>query len=496
MNLALDELYCVSDLHLGGEPGFQIFRQGAELAAMIDAVRARPANRRVGLVLNGDIVDFLAETPARYLDPAGAVAKLDRVISDPAFTPVFDALRDFVRTANRFLTLALGNHDVELALPTSLARLEAFLCDDSVDARGRLTFAMDGSGFRCRVGDRTVLCLHGNEFDSWNVVDREQLLDTSRALLRGQPPPEWSPNAGTKLVIDVMNDLKARYRWVDLLKPEIQAVLPVLLAIEPSCLAKLRHGASILARKVRDSWKMAGFLGLEGEEPEAPDDPDAALLSLLGDGEIGEHLGLGRASDGWEMMCEVDALFLASLEDPASRRIGLDLVEGGDEMLGLWGDLLDRLRAAGPEALRLALKRLGVSADEAVDEPDDLFETVERRIAGHVDFVVTGHTHSPKWIGRAGGGTYFNCGSWIDLIRIPEDVLEDSKRFQRVFHAFQDGSIDAIDALAGEGLPVLQRRPTVVRVVRSRSRVEGDLCRFQAGQDPPFAPLAPQETAP
>jgi len=49
-----DELHVVSDLHLGGEPGFQIFDQGEELAALIDLLRLRPSERRVALVLNGD----------------------------------------------------------------------------------------------------------------------------------------------------------------------------------------------------------------------------------------------------------------------------------------------------------------------------------------------------------------------------------------------------------------------------------------------------------
>ena len=41
-----------------------------------------------------------------------------------------------------------------------------------------------------------------------------------RALLE---PSEWGPNAGTKMVKDVMNEVKRRYAWIDLLKPETQA---------------------------------------------------------------------------------------------------------------------------------------------------------------------------------------------------------------------------------------------------------------------------------
>ena len=56
-----DELYVISDLHIGGQPGFQIFDQGDLLSRFIDYVTARPG--KVGLVINGDSVDFLAEAP-------------------------------------------------------------------------------------------------------------------------------------------------------------------------------------------------------------------------------------------------------------------------------------------------------------------------------------------------------------------------------------------------------------------------------------------------
>ncbi len=68
----LDQLHIVSDLHFGGIPGHQIFNQGRSLAAVIDHLRREAERARVGLVLNGDIVDFLASEDARYLDPEGA----------------------------------------------------------------------------------------------------------------------------------------------------------------------------------------------------------------------------------------------------------------------------------------------------------------------------------------------------------------------------------------------------------------------------------------
>ncbi len=36
-----------------------------------------------------------------------------------------------------------------------------------------------------------------------------------------------------------MNDLKQKYRFIDLLKPEQESVVPLLVALEPSALAKI-----------------------------------------------------------------------------------------------------------------------------------------------------------------------------------------------------------------------------------------------------------------
>lgn len=149
---AFDELYVISDLHLGGEPGFQIFKQGNEARRLLEYLRQRPAGLRVCLVINGDLVDFLAEPGATYFDPLGAGAKLDRIVHDPAFSPVFDGLREFVATPNTSLVITLGNHDLELALPWVREQLLQELCRDDPAARGRITLAFDGTGFRCEVG--------------------------------------------------------------------------------------------------------------------------------------------------------------------------------------------------------------------------------------------------------------------------------------------------------------------------------------------------------
>jgi UDP-2,3-diacylglucosamine pyrophosphatase LpxH len=117
------ELYVVSDLHLGGATNRQIFDQSEELAWLIDYVARReaPSSGPIGLVLNGDVVDFLAEEDAKDFDPEHAPAKLRRIMHAPEFARVFDALRRLLDAPGHRLMITLGNHDVELALPATKA---------------------------------------------------------------------------------------------------------------------------------------------------------------------------------------------------------------------------------------------------------------------------------------------------------------------------------------------------------------------------------------
>jgi len=43
---------------------------------------------------------------------------------------------------------------------------------------------------------------------------------------------------------------------------------------------------------------------------------------------------------------------------------------------------------------------------------------------GEVETVVMGHTHLPRRHGPADRASYINTGSWADVIRIPNEVLE------------------------------------------------------------------------
>ena len=451
----LDQLHAVSDLHLGGAPGHQIFDQGALLAATIDALRVRDPEARVGLVLNGDIVDFLAAPGATYLDPFGAVGKLEAILTDVAFSPVWQALARFVRTPQRTLVLAIGNHDVELSLPDVQERLLHAICGDSLEARGRVRVAMDGGGYSCSVGARRVLCVHGNEVDPWNIVDQGALNQVIQSLRQARSVPAWDPNAGTRLVIDVMNAIKRNFPMVDLLKPETKPVVGVLLALDPTSLAALKRFAPIAAKlglqEVRSS-----FLG---EEAPAMSE-EAALAALLHREKAPDPAAPAGPSKASQLLEEVEGLYREGKSavdlSPAGARLG-------------FGDLMmDALLHRDPSKdLRTSLQGwLAGDKTFAIGTEDDVFLKLDDRVGPAVDFVVAGHTHLARAIRRKrGSGYYFNSGTWVRLIRLSTAMLEDDAAFAPVYQAFRGQSLDALDLVKD----LVFRNPTLVSI-----EVDGD----------------------
>ena len=79
----LDELYVVSDIHMGGAPGFQILREGPRLGKLITKLATTRPGERVGLVLNGDVIDSLAEDIDGYIAMDDADRMMARLYVDP-----------------------------------------------------------------------------------------------------------------------------------------------------------------------------------------------------------------------------------------------------------------------------------------------------------------------------------------------------------------------------------------------------------------------------
>lgn len=473
-----DELYSVSDLHMGGEPGGQIFSQGKELAALIGLLRLRPADRKVALVLNGDIVDFLAEDikSKQYLKPERAVAILERIFSDPAFALVWKALGDFVRSENRFLVICLGNHDVELALPWSRDRIDRELAQHDTAAKSRILWRVNGEGFACQVGPASVFCTHGNEVDNWNRVDYDQLKKLVMAREAGTPLPKWDPNAGTQLVVDVMNQVKEALPFVDLLKPETEIVPPMILSVYPDALKLLQHFGSILFRRVRETVRTGRLGGSDGLSAHDLEQAEADFIRGLVIGKGGLPPA-GKTQPADLIMQQMEEDFRAG-----KRPLAVLDQEGNEATLGTWGLAWDSLLGRPKHvALRAAIGDW-LKGDHTFDlsTQDETFTRLDQDVAANYDFVLAGHTHLARALRRRNGaGMYYNSGTWIRLIRLTDAVLGSDSAFKPAYEALTQGTMDAIDRAENLVLKI----PTVVCLVADGEQTLGQLAKVRLVDD-------------
>jgi UDP-2,3-diacylglucosamine pyrophosphatase LpxH len=470
-----DEVHVVSDLHMGGSEGCQIFRETKRLANYIRWVTAQQPGSRVALILNGDVIDTLAENIVGYLAVEEAVSTIQRIVRDPAFGQIWDALADFVKVDGRALIIVIGNHDIELAFPTVQQAILRRLAGESLAARGRIEFSTSGAGYCCEVGNASVFCTHGNEVDPWNYVRYEDLSKVARRLNTGRAlsPDEWTPNAGTKMVKDVMNDVKRRYAWIDLLKPELQAAVGTLLVLEPGQIAKINRLMPIVGEKRRgDSEFDQRLSGAEQHLPQSNGRP-ASADQLLGPNLLE---GLQRAAAGSNGAA--DDMLLSAEKNFAARSahaVAADGTLGTGQVI--WDRLTGWITGVGQdEALRRALKDW--TADDKtfhIDDQDDTYKAITASVGPSVDFIITGHTHLERAIDVGAGRFYFNCGTWIRLLRLTDAVLGNVDAFRPVYKVLMNGRMDAIDAAVFANEPFVIDQTSAVSIKAENDRVVGRL---------------------
>jgi UDP-2,3-diacylglucosamine pyrophosphatase LpxH len=441
-------LFVISDLHLGGTPhvvsesapGSQICHAYQELTDFIDWVREQADGAgSVELVVNGDIVDFLMEddyggatvaspwSPDEVLVLEKLKLIMARTRSGGTYGP-FEAMAALLRDGQS-LTFLLGNHDVELSLPGVRRYLER-----QMQGGGHFRFIYDGEAYVR--GD--LLIEHGNRYDPWNIVDYSALRQERSMLSRGlgtrmkqRVSGAFVPPPGSFMVTKVINEIKRRYRFVDLLKPETEAVLPILLALH----SNLQHvlAAALQMYSQSDNEFLSATEPMQDGQLSARGGADvvsleASLRRVLGDTASvlfpvqtgrGEELGVG---DAWRRLQELSANIIIFLDDAR-------------------GLFADQAVAARDEVLRVALAawRGTLSRDEGREVSPYREAVQELANEGGFNCVVFGHTHLRKQEAMDIDGrvvTYINTGTWTDTMQIPLDLLEPGAAARTSFRSF------------------------------------------------------------
>lgn len=435
-------VYVISDLHLGGvygptaaARGFRINTHVEELAEFVEGLAEKPANAPpIELVINGDMVDFLAEreeAPPYWVpftaDAEAACAKLDAIAGrDRRFFQALGALLD----RGHRLVILTGNHDIELALPPVRRKLR-----EAIGVKPGHDYEFIGNGEAYPVGD--ALIEHGNRYDPWNVVNYDDLRRISSLISRRQPIPEkyeFDPPAGSKMVAWVINQIKEDYKFIDLLKPETDVAVPLLLALEPgyrqilATVAKLAVNAREHRMEQAALPSIGGDIHAEGDmegmsfgsdissfgNPEDSALDDILRARIPGDDAFQDALRPAGASG--ELSGIGSDISTANIVD---RTLGLArlLLSHDDEDIGRrLPALLKSLQALQPDRnFDLDYE----AAPEYTDAARDLFK-------GGFRYVLFGHTHMAKKIEVQPGCWYFNSGTWADLMQLPPEVITAS----------------------------------------------------------------------
>lgn len=423
------KVFVISDLHLGGDKGFQMCSNQTNLARFILWVtKQKKDNQGVdfNLVLAGDIIDFLAEGPWDSFTHSEeeALKKLENVFKN--FRSVWRALRCYVKSGAN-LTILLGNHDVEMSLPKVRRRLLKEL-----GRGGSIEFIYDNEAF---VLGEDVIIEHGNRYDSWNVVNHDSLRQIRSLMSRKQVLGDIRlETPGSVFVSEVMNDLKSKYAFIDLLKPQNLAVALLLSALEPDKIFSLEESSA-----GRKNILLEGLL---------------KAVSLVKPVVLGEVINKSGGEDHFPKRRELmsgelkkatekerfENLMVELGFDPQSVS---DLKKTGQTSgtSKYWGNYnFPRVKAfcasisavfAGEDEekkINRIYKAFKHLAEVKSFDEDNIYAEAAKTLAKDFKLVVFGHTHHAMkkqfdFDGRE-PSHYINSGTWADIISISEELLK------------------------------------------------------------------------
>jgi 3',5'-cyclic AMP phosphodiesterase CpdA len=158
-------LVFLSDTHIGGTAGSDIFESATELTLLVEDLNRHDGP--VELVLTGDFLDLL-----RMGDVGRGEDLVAATIALPDHRELFAALRTFAKGPEHRVVYVVGNHDAEIWWNPRIQRSlrQAGLVD---------VFALSYLASFASQPEQLVYCEHGNQFDPSNtLVDYANPLDT------------------------------------------------------------------------------------------------------------------------------------------------------------------------------------------------------------------------------------------------------------------------------------------------------------------------------
>jgi UDP-2,3-diacylglucosamine pyrophosphatase LpxH len=346
----------LSDSHIGGDGGRDIFESPDDMKALFDELAAHPGP--VELVLAGDFFDFL-----RIREPPAGTNRASLTLERPEYREVFEALRRFGGGESRRITYLPGNHDAEVWWNPEIR--------DALERGGLVhEFALSYAASFASEPGRVVYCEHGNQFDRANTFhDYADPLDTP---------------LGSHIVTDLVPHIPSGRRISALHLREVDRVFPLTLI--PEWLAgRLFYDVAALSMRWLLLPLIAVYLAIE-------------VLALAFGDRGGEKAFVALALNV-PMLIVFFGLFLLVLRWSAARSIR--------SATALFGG------AAGAEggAADPAVSEIRAHLESRRTPP------LAGDLSGAIAVFVSGHTHAPSLTGfDAGNGTQgvlVNSGCWL-----------------------------------------------------------------------------------
>jgi hypothetical protein len=420
----------ISDLHIGGNTQLDIFSSQAQLASFLRSLNNGP----LGLIINGDFIDFLAVEPFSVFSRDAAKEKIKKIVDAPPNQVVWEGFQAFLAAdeGNR-IDILLGNHDVELVFEEVQTALAGAMAQPQPSERIR--FLTDRLSYpKLVVGDVHIHVEHGFQYDPFNWYDHNKLIQATQYKQDGS---QFELPVGSNIVYAVLNKVTPQHPYMPLLKPEAAAFW-MLAALAPGQILRRGGRAALIGAGTVKAVLRKFVRGVQlgtGTGPDELTPLEAQLAEMLFDDQLTDN--------------NVD-----DLEEFLDHGTGDERPPTGTKFAGspvLRGKLF---------FVRRALHSLKYKRDSFFDptQRDEFKEALNTILHQGAKVALFGHSHGRKmlslfkedgnWIVdtlllRRPSLVYLNTGTWANLLDFDLEVLSNDEAAQQWLDDLEAGKVQA-----------------------------------------------------